>query len=60
MQIRLQSASAACGCGYSWSVCSSQGLTSLGLCRLSDLVGADIGLHTGMNFLEVFPERVYR
>ena len=29
-------------------------------CRLSDLVGADINLHVGANFLESFPERVYR
>lgn len=28
-------------------------------CRLSDLVGADIGLHVGKNFLDSFPERVY-
>lgn len=29
------------------------------LCRLSDLVGADVGLHVGKNFLESFPERTY-
>ncbi len=28
-------------------------------CRLSDLVGADIGLHVGKNFIESFSERVY-
>lgn len=27
--------------------------------RLSDLVGADIGLHVGKNFLDSFPERCY-
>lgn len=27
--------------------------------RLSDLVGADVGLHVGKNFLESFPERTY-
>jgi len=27
--------------------------------RLSDLVGADIGMHVGKNFVEAFPERVY-
>lgn len=27
--------------------------------RLSDLVGADIGLHVGKNFIESFPDRVY-
>jgi len=26
---------------------------------LSDLVGADVGLHVGKNFLESFPERCY-
>ena len=26
---------------------------------MSDLVGADIGLHVGKNFIESFPERVY-
>eukprot|EP00210_Caulerpa_lentillifera_P001123 g1082.t2 len=28
--------------------------------RLSDLVGADIGLHVGKNFSDCFPERVYK
>lgn len=28
-------------------------------CRLSDLVGADIGLHVGKNFIESFSDRVY-
>ena len=28
-------------------------------CRLSDLVGADVGLHVGQNFLDAFPERTY-
>eukprot|EP01026_Neomeris_dumetosa_P002732 TRINITY_DN10733_c0_g1_i2.p2 TRINITY_DN10733_c0_g1~~TRINITY_DN10733_c0_g1_i2.p2 ORF type:complete len:610 (-),score=77.54 TRINITY_DN10733_c0_g1_i2:476-2305(-) len=28
--------------------------------RLSDLVGGDIGMHVGKNFVEAFPERVYR
>jgi hypothetical protein len=28
-------------------------------CRLNDLVGSDIGLHVGKNFLDSFPERVY-
>lgn len=27
--------------------------------RLSDLVGADVGLHVGMNIMESFPERCY-
>ena len=27
--------------------------------RLSDLVGADVGLHVGKNFLDAFPERTY-
>lgn len=27
---------------------------------MSDLVGADIGLHVGKNFVDSFPERVYR
>lgn len=27
--------------------------------RLNDLVGSDIGLHVGKNFVESFPERVY-
>jgi enoyl-CoA hydratase/3-hydroxyacyl-CoA dehydrogenase len=31
----------------------------IGPFRLSDLVGADIGLHVGKNFLESFPERCY-
>jgi len=31
----------------------------MGPFRLSDLVGADIGLHVGKNFLESFPERCY-
>ena len=30
------------------------------LCRLSDLVGADIGLHVGANFHQSFPDRVYQ
>ena len=34
-------------------------LTRSALARLSDLVGADIGLHVGKNFMETFPERVY-
>jgi hypothetical protein len=29
------------------------------VCRLSDLVGADIGLHVGKNFLESFADRTY-
>jgi enoyl-CoA hydratase/3-hydroxyacyl-CoA dehydrogenase len=29
------------------------------VCRLNDLVGSDIGLHVGKNFVESFPERVY-
>lgn len=28
-------------------------------CRLSDLVGADVGLHVGKNILDSFPERSY-
>lgn len=31
----------------------------MGPFRLSDLVGADVGLHVGKNFLDSFPERVY-
>eukprot|EP00878_Enallax_costatus_P013083 GHUV01013671.1.p1 GENE.GHUV01013671.1~~GHUV01013671.1.p1 ORF type:complete len:534 (+),score=173.53 GHUV01013671.1:1005-2606(+) len=31
----------------------------MGPFRLSDLVGADIGLHVGKNFVDSFPERVY-
>ncbi|CAL5226791.1 g9652 [Coccomyxa viridis] len=31
----------------------------MGPFRLSDLVGADVGLHVGKNFLESFPERTY-
>jgi enoyl-CoA hydratase/3-hydroxyacyl-CoA dehydrogenase len=31
----------------------------MGPFRLSDLVGADIGLHVGKNFLDSFPERCY-
>ncbi|CAL8463963.1 g3498 [Coccomyxa elongata] len=31
----------------------------MGPFRLSDLVGADIGLHVGKNFLDSFPERTY-
>lgn len=31
----------------------------MGPFRLSDLVGADIGLHVGKNFIESFPERCY-
>jgi enoyl-CoA hydratase/3-hydroxyacyl-CoA dehydrogenase len=27
--------------------------------RLSDLVGADVGLHVGKNFLDSYPERTY-
>lgn len=27
--------------------------------RLSDLVGADVGMHVGKNFYDSFPERVY-
>lgn len=29
------------------------------VCRLSDLVGADIGLHVGKNYIEAFSDRVY-
>ena len=32
----------------------------MGPFRLSDLVGADIGLHVGANFTRDFPDRVYR
>jgi len=32
----------------------------MGPFRLSDLVGADIGLHVGSNFLQSFPERCYQ
>jgi enoyl-CoA hydratase/3-hydroxyacyl-CoA dehydrogenase len=32
----------------------------MGPFRLSDLVGADVGLHVGSNFVEAFPERVYK
>jgi len=32
----------------------------LGPFRLSDLVGADIGLHVGSNFLEEWPDRTYK
>ncbi len=28
--------------------------------RLSDLVGADIGLHVGSNFLQEWPDRTYK
>ena len=37
-------------------------ITSLdcGLRRLSDLVGADIGLHVGKNFMNEWPERNYK
>ena len=31
----------------------------MGPFRLNDLVGSDIGLHVGANFVEAFPERVY-
>ncbi|GAX81453.1 hypothetical protein CEUSTIGMA_g8882.t1 [Chlamydomonas eustigma] len=31
----------------------------MGPFRLNDLVGSDIGLHVGKNFLDSFPERVY-
>lgn len=31
----------------------------MGPFRLSDLVGADIGLHVGKNFIDSFPDRVY-
>lgn len=31
----------------------------MGPFRLNDLVGSDIGLHVGKNFVESFPERVY-
>ncbi len=31
-----------------------------GLRRLSDLVGADIGLHVGKNFMNEWPERNYK
>ena len=31
----------------------------MGPFRLSDLVGADVGLHVGSNFVSAFPERVY-
>lgn len=31
----------------------------MGPFRLSDLVGADVGLHVGKNFLDSFPERCY-
>lgn len=27
--------------------------------RLNDLVGSDVGLHVGKNFVDSFPERVY-
>ena len=32
----------------------------MGPFRLSDLVGGDVGVHVGANFVESFPERVYR
>jgi enoyl-CoA hydratase/3-hydroxyacyl-CoA dehydrogenase len=32
----------------------------MGPFRLSDLVGADVGLHVGSNFVQAFPERVYK
>ena len=31
----------------------------MGPFRLSDLVGADVGLHVGSNFVDAFPDRVY-
>lgn len=31
----------------------------MGPFRLSDLVGGDVGMHVGANFVESFPERVY-
>lgn len=31
----------------------------MGPFRLNDLVGSDIGLHVGKNFVDSFPERVY-
>eukprot|EP00854_Cymbomonas_tetramitiformis_P018997 gene18997-22709_t len=31
----------------------------MGPYRLSDLVGGDIGMHVGKNFVEAFPDRVY-
>jgi len=31
----------------------------MGPFRLNDLVGSDVGLHVGKNFLDSFPERVY-
>jgi enoyl-CoA hydratase/3-hydroxyacyl-CoA dehydrogenase len=34
-------------------------LPTLPLLRLNDLVGSDIGLHVGKNFVDSFPERVY-
>ena len=37
----------------------SQYMGLLDTCRLSDLVGADVGLHVGKNFVEAFPERTY-
>ena len=39
--------------------CILQCVPLFGKRRLSDLVGADIGLHVGKNFIESFPERVY-
>lgn len=33
--------------------------STVAACRLSDLVGADIGMHVGKNFVEAFPDRVY-
>ena len=42
-------------------VASQMGITPrVLLCRLSDLVGADIGLHVGANFHQSFPDRVYQ
>ena len=32
----------------------------MGPFRLADLVGGDISLHVGRNFIESFPERVYK
>ena len=44
---------------HAFAVCNMSHKTLLGTYRLSDLVGADIGLHVGKNFIESFPERVY-
>lgn len=46
-------------CNDKWSATDTPYVSLSCLCRLNDLVGSDVGLHVGKNFVDSFPERVY-